>query len=167
MFSWFSQDTEEIAELLVMLIVVFVGDLKQNGNESLRNNIERLEFVREFHRNKPSGSAEKLLGVEAYSFYLDGKYGKVKEFFFNIEDDRKIGGSFGLHISAEDQRYYGFGLYCDLLTGMVAVDARDSMFASMNGQKATRRARRLCKVFARKYASATSGRRVWWGGGAM
>jgi hypothetical protein len=160
MFSWFSKDTEEIAELFVMLILVFIGDLKQNGSNSLRDNIAKLEFVREFHRNKPSSSAEELLGVERYSFYLDGKYRKVKEFFFNIEDGRKIGGSFGLHICAEDKRYFGFGLYCDLLTGMVTVNARDSMFASMNGQKATSRARRLCKVFARKYASATSGRRV-------
>jgi hypothetical protein len=139
MVGWFSQDTEEIAELLVITIVSFVGELKSKGLTSFRDGIERLEFVRGFSR-------KSQLGVDEYSFRFNNK---LKDFFFHIEDD-------SLHIFGEDERYFGFKLYCDLLTGRVTVDTSDSAL----GKKATRKARQLCKMFARKYASATSGRIV-------
>jgi hypothetical protein len=78
----------------------------------------------------------------------------LKEFFFDIVDERKSDGSFALVITAEDDRYYGFRLYCDLLTGVVTVNARDSTFVSMDGKRATIKARKLCKVFAQRYGSS-------------
>jgi hypothetical protein len=142
MFGWVSfQDTEEIAESLVIMIAVFRNELKDKGSDSFRNEIEKNKLVREFSRNDHNG-------VEEYSFYFDGK---LKEFFLHIIDERKSFRGFGLHITAEDQRYYGFRLYCDLLTGVATVNASDSMLVSINGQRATRKARKLCKMFARKY----------------
>lgn len=142
MFGWaFSQDTEEIAESLVIMIAVFRNKLKDKGSDSLRNEIEKNKLVREFNRNDHNG-------VEEYSFYFDGK---LKEFFLRIIDERKSFGGFGLHITAEDQRYYGFRLYCDLLTGLVTANVSDSALVSIDGKKATKKAHKLRKVFARKY----------------
>jgi hypothetical protein len=144
MFRWvFSRrDTEEIAELLVMTIVVLIRELKNMGSEALQE-IGKQKFVREFGKS--------ALASEGCSFYVDGK---LKEFFFDIADERKTYGHFTLIVTAEDGRYYGFRLYCDLLTGRVTVDAKDSTFVSMDGKRATRKARKLCKVFAEKYGSA-------------
>ena len=151
MFRWiFSQDTEEIAELLVITIAVFRSELKDKGSEALQE-IGRQRFVREFGKSASGG--------EGCSFYFDGK---LKEFFFDIVDERKSYGSFALIITAEDDRYYGFRLYCDLLTGRVTADARDSTFVSKDGKRATRKARKLCKVFAQRYGSAMSGTIVDW-----
>jgi|SRR5229473_5328038 len=142
MFRWiFSQDTEEIAELLVITIVVFIRELKDKGSEALQE-IGKQKYVREFRKSASGG--------EGCSFYFDGP---LREFFFDIVDERKSYGHFALIITAENDRYYGFRLYCDLLTGRVTVDARDSTFVSMDGKRATRKARKLCKVFAQKYAS--------------
>jgi hypothetical protein len=143
MFRWLSQDTEEIAELLVLMISVFRNELKHKDSDSLAEAIKAQEWVREFHETSPSG-------LPGFSFY---SHGKLNEFLFDITDERKNGiRDCGLSVTTEEPRYYGFGLYCNLLTGVVTVDARDSMFVSINRQKATRKARKLCKVFARKYA---------------
>jgi hypothetical protein len=115
--------------------------LKDKGSEALQE-IGKQKFVREFGKS-PSAS-------EGCSFYVDGK---LRDFFFDIADERKSCGHFALVITAENDRYYGFRLYCDLLTGRVTVDAKDSTFVSMDGKRATRNARKLCKVFAQKYAS--------------
>jgi hypothetical protein len=49
MFGWiFSQDTEEIAELFVMLIVVFISDLKNKGVDVLLDEIKNFEHIKEF-----------------------------------------------------------------------------------------------------------------------
>jgi hypothetical protein len=48
MFRWiFSQDTEEIAELLVTTIAVFRSELKDKGSEAFQE-IGKQKFVREF-----------------------------------------------------------------------------------------------------------------------
>jgi len=57
--------------------------------------------------------------------------------------------TFALIVTAENDRYYGFRLYCDILTGRVTVDA--------DGKRATRKARKLCKVVAEKYGNVMSG----------
>jgi hypothetical protein len=146
MFRWiFSQDTEEIAELLVIVIARFRRELKDKGSEALQE-IGKQTFVREFGKSAS--------GSEGCSFYLDGK---LKEFFFDIIDERKSHESFALIITAEDDRYYGFRLYCNLLTGLVTVRAEDSTLVSMNGKRATRKARKLCKVFAERYRAASMG----------
>jgi hypothetical protein len=137
MLRWiFSQDTEEIAELLVATIIVFIRELKDKGGEALQE-IGKQKFVREFGKSASGG--------DGCSFYVDGK---LEEFFFDIVDERKGHGYFALTITAENERYYGFRLYCDLLTGIVTVDA-----VSTDGKRATRKARKLCKVFAQRYAS--------------
>jgi hypothetical protein len=153
MFRWiFSQETEEIAELFVMLLVVFMSDLKNKGSDVLLDEIKSFEHIKEFRGKNHTGD-------EGCSFYFDGP---LREFFFDIIDRRKIDGSFVLIITAEDDRYYGFRLYCDCLTGRVTVDARDSTFVSMDGKRATRKARKLCKAFAQRYGSAMSGTIVDW-----
>jgi hypothetical protein len=142
MFRWiFSKETEEIAELLVITVAVFMRELKDKGSEALQE-IGKQKFVREFGKSASGG--------EGCSFYFDGK---LKEFFFDIVDERKSYGHFALIVTAENDLYYGFRLYCDLLTGRVTVDARDSTLISMDGKRATRKARKLCKMFAQKYAS--------------
>ena len=40
-----------------------------------------------------------------------------------------------LFITGEDGRYYGFKLFCDLLTGIVTVDVRDSTFVGWMGKE--------------------------------
>ena len=41
MFGWLAQNTKEIAEALVMLVLTCVGELKPRGSESLRTEIEK------------------------------------------------------------------------------------------------------------------------------
>jgi hypothetical protein len=157
MFRWiFSQDTEEIAELFVMLIVVFMSDFKNRGTDVLLDEIKNFEHTKEFR-----GKSQTFTGAEGgCTFYFDGP---LREFFFDIIDRRKIrDGSMSLLITGEDGRYYGFRLFCDLLTGLVTVRAEDSTLVSMNGKRATRKARKLCKVFAQRYGSAMSGTIVDW-----
>jgi hypothetical protein len=140
MFSWmFSQDTEEIAELLAATIIIFIKELKDKGSEAFQE-IGKQKFVREFGK---SASAN-----EGCSFYVDGE---LKEFFFDIADERKSHGHFALIVTAENDRYYGFRLYCDLLTGRVTADA-----VSTDGKGATRKARKLCRAFAQRYATLAS-----------
>ena len=139
----FSQDIKEIAELLVVTIAFFINELRNKGIDVLRDEIKHFEHVREF-------SGKSHTGAEGCAFYFDGL---LKEFFFDIIDRRKIDGSMSLYITGEDGRYYGFKLFCDLLTGVVTVDARDSTFVGIDGKRATKKARKLCKVFARKYAA--------------
>ena len=154
MFRWiFSQDTEEIAELLVMLIIVLISELKNKSSELLRDEIKKFEHVKEF-----SGKSSSSRG-EGCMFRFDGP---LQECFFDIIDEQKIDGSMSLYVTGEDGQYYGFKLFCNLLTGVVTVDARDSNLVSINEKRATRKARKLCKVFARKYRSAMSGRVVDW-----
>src|ERR1700731_2619292 len=115
MIRWiFSQDTEEVAELLAATIIVFIRELKDKGSEALQE-IGKQKFVREFGKSASGG--------EGGSFYFDGK---LKEFFFEIVDERKSHGHFAIIITAENDRYHGFRLYCDLLTGKATVDATDS-----------------------------------------
>jgi len=148
MFRWlFSQDTEEIAGLFVMLISVSINELKHKGSDFLRDEIKNFEHVKDFTGKGQSRD-------EGYTFYFDGP---LREFFFDIIDERKIDGGMSLFITGEDGQYYGFKLFCNLLTGTVTVDARDSSLISIDGKRATRKARKLCKVFARQYASAMSG----------
>src|SRR5258707_9340250 len=144
MFRWiFSQDIEEIAELFVMLIVVFISDLKNKGSDVLLDEIKNFEHIRNFRRKNPT-----FTGAEGgCTFYFDGP---LREFFFDIIDRRKIDGHMSLIITGEDGAYYGFRLFCDLLKGAVTVRAEDSTLVSMNGKRATRKARRLCKVFAQR-----------------
>jgi hypothetical protein len=145
MFRWvLSNETEELAELLSLTINIFRSEFKNKGSDVMRDEIERSGLVSEFRRNDHDG-------VEEYSFYFQKK---LKEFFFHIIDERKIDerkgfGGFGLHITAEDQRYYGFSLYCDLLTGIATTNAADSL----SGKRATKKAQKLCNAFARKYAA--------------
>jgi hypothetical protein len=120
----------------VATIIVFIRELKDKGSEALQE-IGKQKFVREFGKSTSAS--------EGCSFYVDGK---LKDFFFDIVDERKSYGHFALIITAEKDRYYGFRLYCDLLTGIVTVDA-----VSTDGKRATRKARKLCKVFAQRYAS--------------
>jgi hypothetical protein len=117
MFRWvLSNETEELAELLSLTINIFRSEFKNKGSDVMRDEIERSGLVSEFRRNDHDG-------VEEYSFYFRKK---LKEFFFHIIDERKGLGGFGLHITAEDQRYYGFSLYCDLLTGIATWPAPGS-----------------------------------------
>jgi hypothetical protein len=141
MFGWFPQDTEEIAELFVIMVIAYVSELKSKGSDALRQGIEK-------HVGRSLPKSSRRFGVEEYSFFGDGK---VKEFFFRIEDSRKGShGSIDLQIEG-NERYSGFKLYCNLLTGRVTVNARGSMIA-------TGKARKLCRVFERKFASATNPR---------
>ena len=146
MFGWFPQDTEEIAELFVIMVIAYVSELKSKGSDALRKGIEK-------HVGRSLPKSSRRVGVEEYSFFGDGI---VKEFFFRIEDSRKGShGSIDLQIEG-NERYSGFELHCNLLTGRVTVDARGGMI----GKSATGKARKLGRVFARKFASATSGRTV-------
>jgi hypothetical protein len=140
MFRWvLSNETEELAELLSLTINIFRSEFKNKGSDVMRDEIERSGLVSAFRRNDHDG-------VEEYSFYFQKK---LKEFFFHIIDERKGFGGFGLHITAEDQRYYGFSSYCDLLTGIATINAADSL----SGKRATKKAQKLCNAFARKYAA--------------
>jgi len=145
MLRWlFSKDTEEIAELFVLLICVFISDLKNKGSDVLLDEIKNFGHIKSFR-----AKSQRFTGDEGgCTFYFDGP---LREFFFDIIDRRKIDGSMSLYITGEDGRYYGFSLFCDLLTAGVTVNARDSTFVSMDGKRATRKARKLCKVFAEKY----------------
>ncbi len=144
MLRWlFSQDTEEIAELLVITISAFRRDLKNKGSDVLLDEIKNFGHIKSFR-----GKSQRFTGDEGgCTFYFDGP---LREFFFDIIDRRKIDGHMSLIITGEDGAYYGFRLFCDLLKGAVTVRAEDSTLVSMNGKRATRKARRLCKVFAQK-----------------
>jgi hypothetical protein len=149
MFGWYSQERNEIAESLVKMIVEYRSVLQNEGIDSLRKGIDK-----SLGRGLSNSSTQ--FGVEEYVFFGDEI---LREFRLRIEDRRKFegkGGGINLQIEG-DQRYFGFSLYCDLLTGRTTVDATDTMAMKMLGNKSTRKARTLCKVFARKYASATSG----------
>jgi len=70
MLRWlFSQDTKEIAELLVITIAAFRSELKDKGSEALQE-IGKQKFVSKFGKSAS--------GSEGCSFYLNGK---LKEFF--------------------------------------------------------------------------------------
>jgi hypothetical protein len=88
MFRWiFSQDTEEIAELLVITIAVFIRELKDKGSEALLDEIKNLGHIKSFR-----GKSQRFTGDEGgCTFYFDGP---LREFFFDIIDRRKIDGSF-------------------------------------------------------------------------
>jgi hypothetical protein len=61
MFSWiFSQDTEEIAELLVITIAVFRRELKDKGSDALQE-IGKQKFVREFGKSASGGEGCSFL----------------------------------------------------------------------------------------------------------
>ena len=141
MFEWLvSKETKEIASMLSLAINALRMDIQGKGIDVVRQEISKNDIVRQFIPNY-----RERVGVDSFAFYFDRQ---LKDFLFWVEDERKIGGRLGLHIIAEDERYDGFGLYCNLSTGLVTVDAADSLTKA-----ATIRARQLCKCFIRQYSA--------------
>jgi hypothetical protein len=120
MLEWFvSKETKENASLLCLTINILRKEIRDKGIEVVKQEISKNDIIRQFIPNY-----RERIGVDSFAFYFDRK---LKEFLFWVEDERKIGGKLGLHIIAEDERYQGFGLYCDLNTGVITVDAADSI----------------------------------------
>ena len=141
MLEWFvSKETKENASLLCLTINILRKEIRDKGIEAVRQEISKNDIIRQFIPNY-----QERIGVDSFAFYFDRK---LKDFLFWVEDERKIGGKLSLHIIAEDERYQGFGLYCDLNTGVTTVDAADSIT-----KVATIRARQLCKCFIRQYSA--------------
>ena len=61
MFRWIFSDTEEIAELLVMLIGVFIGVLQNRGGDVLRDEIKAFEHVEDSYWKEPILKRRRLL----------------------------------------------------------------------------------------------------------
>jgi hypothetical protein len=60
-FRWIFSDTEEIAELLVMLIGVFTGVSQNRGGDVLRDEIKAFEHVEDSYWKKPILKRRRLL----------------------------------------------------------------------------------------------------------
>jgi hypothetical protein len=141
MFQWLvSKETKEIASLLCLTINVLRKETHDKGIEAVRQEISKNEIIRQYI---PSYGGN----VDSFAFYFDKK---LQDFLFWVEDGRKTGASLSLFVIAEDERYHGFKLFCDLITGRVTVDAADSF---VSGKHATIPARQLCKCFARQYST--------------
>ena len=147
MFEWLvSKETKENASLLCLAINMLRVEIQAKGIEVVRQEISKNDMIRQFIPNY-----RERIGVDSFAFYFNHKLQdnhRLQDFLFWVEDARKSGGRLGLHIIAEDERYDGFGLYCNLSTGLATVDAADSITKA-----ATIRARQLCKCFIRQYSA--------------
>ena len=143
MFEWLvSKETKEIASMLCFAINALRMDIRDKGIEVVRQEISKNDIIRQFIPNY-----RERIGVDSFAFYFNHKLQdnhRLQDFLFWVEDERKIGGRLGLHIIAEDERYEGFGLYCDLNTGVTTHSLTKG---------ATLRAIQLLKCFIRQYSA--------------